>query len=111
MRMTVAGGGAAWPTRGVACGGYLVTSEGFRLLLDPGYGTMVGLPEGVRASDIDVMFVSHDHLDHCADLHPLLRARVLESGVTRRSRSTRCRARSTACSISTVSANGTGRST
>ena len=80
MRIAVAGGGAAWPTRGVACGGYLVTTEGFRLLLDPGYGTMVGLPEGLRASDIDAVFVSHGHPDHCADLHPLLRARVLESG-------------------------------
>lgn len=51
--------------------------DGFRLLLDPGYGVAVQLPEGVAAGDVDAVYVSHGHPDHYADLHPLLRARVL----------------------------------
>ena len=39
MKIQVLGGCAAWPAPGIPCGGYLVTAEGFRLLLDPGYGT------------------------------------------------------------------------
>jgi ribonuclease BN (tRNA processing enzyme) len=80
MKIQVLGGCAAWPAPGIPCGGYLVTAEGFRLLLDPGYGTMVQMPEGVSPLDIDAVYVSHGHPDHFADIHPLLRARVLEQG-------------------------------
>lgn len=78
MRVRVVGGSGAWPTRGQACSGYLVERDGFRLLLDPGYGVALHLPEGVVPGDIDAVYVSHGHPDHYADLHPLLRARVLD---------------------------------
>lgn len=51
--------------------------DGFRLLLDPGYGVALQLPEDVAPDDVDAVYVSHGHPDHYADLHPLLRARVL----------------------------------
>lgn len=80
MRMTVYGGCGAWPAAGQACSGYLVESEGFRLLIDPGYAVLPRLLADVTAGQIDAVLVSHSHPDHCADLHPLLRARSLGAG-------------------------------
>jgi ribonuclease BN (tRNA processing enzyme) len=77
MRMTVLGGCGAWPAAGQACSGYLVEHDGFRLLVDPGYAILPRLLEVVDATQIDAVLVSHGHPDHCADLNPLLRARVL----------------------------------
>ena len=77
MRVTVLGGCGAWPAAGQACSGYLVEQDGFRLLIDPGYATTPRLLEHVTAGDVDAVFISHGHPDHCADLNPLLRARAL----------------------------------
>jgi ribonuclease BN (tRNA processing enzyme) len=75
--MTVLGGCGAWPSAGQACSGYLFEHDGFRLLVDPGYATLPRLLELLPAGDVDAVLVSHGHPDHCADLHPLVRARVL----------------------------------
>lgn len=77
MRITVLGGCGAWPAAGQACNGYLVEQEGFRLLIDPGYAVLPRLLEVLDAAEVDAVLVSHGHPDHCADLHPLLRARAL----------------------------------
>jgi ribonuclease BN (tRNA processing enzyme) len=77
MRITVLGGCGAWPAAGEACSGYLVEHDGFRLLIDPGYACVPRLLERVPARAVDAVVVSHSHPDHCADLHPLLRARIL----------------------------------
>jgi ribonuclease BN (tRNA processing enzyme) len=76
MRLTVLGGCGAWPAAGQACSGYLAEHDGFRLLIDPGYATLPRLLELMDAADVDAVLVSHGHPDHCADLHPLLRARA-----------------------------------
>ena len=36
MRLTVLGGCGGWPAAGLACSGYLVEHDGFRLLIVPG---------------------------------------------------------------------------
>ena len=77
MRLTVLGGCGAWPGPGDACSGFLVEYEGFRLLLDLGYATVPRLLERVGAEQVDAVYISHGHPDHCADLNPLLRARAL----------------------------------
>jgi ribonuclease BN (tRNA processing enzyme) len=77
VRLTVLGGCGAWPEAGRACSGYLVEHDGFRLLVDVGYATVPRLLEWVRADQVDAVFISHGHPDHCADLNPLLRARAL----------------------------------
>jgi ribonuclease BN (tRNA processing enzyme) len=75
MRLTVLGADGAYPSPGGACSGFLVEHDGFRLLLDVGYGTVPRLPVDPRA--IDAALITHGHPDHCADLNPLLRARTL----------------------------------
>ncbi|MFI6601574.1 MBL fold metallo-hydrolase [Nonomuraea sp. NPDC050536] len=77
MKLTILGGSGAWPTATQACSGYLVEHDGYRILIDPGYGTMQVLQEFVAPEDVDAVVVTHGHPDHCADLNPLLRARVL----------------------------------
>jgi len=47
------------------------------LIVDLGYATMPRLLEWIAPVQVDAALFSHGHPDHCADLHPLLRARVL----------------------------------
>jgi ribonuclease BN (tRNA processing enzyme) len=77
MKVTVLGGGGAWPTAGQACSGYLVEHDGYRLVLDPGYATLPQLLKHTAAEHVDAVLITHGHPDHCADLNPLLRARAL----------------------------------
>ena len=77
VRLTVLGACGAWPAAGQACSGYLVEHDGFRLLLDLGYATVPRLLQRTTADDVDAVFISHGHPDHCADVNPLLRARAL----------------------------------
>jgi ribonuclease BN (tRNA processing enzyme) len=77
VRLTVLGGCGAWPEAGQACSGYLVEHDGFWLLVDIGYAVVPRLLEYVTVGQVDAVFISHGHPDHCADLNPLLRARVL----------------------------------
>ncbi len=77
MRLTVLGGCGGFPAAGLACSGYLVEHDGFRLLIDPGYAIVPRLLEVADAADVDAVLVSHGHPDHCADLNPLLRARAM----------------------------------
>jgi ribonuclease BN (tRNA processing enzyme) len=77
MRISILGGSGAWPTARQGCSGYLAESEGFRLLIDPGYASLPRLLERTEASAVDAVLISHGHADHCADLSPLLRARAL----------------------------------
>ena len=76
MRLTVLGGCGAWPDAGQACSGFLVEQDGFRLVVDLGYATVPRLLERAAPGQVDAVIISHGHPDHCADLNPLLRARV-----------------------------------
>jgi len=76
VRLTVIGGCGAYPGGGQPCSGYVVGEDGFSLLIDPGYGVATALSRP-DAPGFDAVLVSHGHPDHCADLNPLLRARVL----------------------------------
>lgn len=80
MRLTVLGSCGAWPEAGQACSGFLVEQDGFRLLVDAGYATLPRLLHLVSAAELDAVYISHGHPDHCADLNPLLRARALGGG-------------------------------
>ncbi|MFC6020315.1 MBL fold metallo-hydrolase [Plantactinospora solaniradicis] len=71
------GGCGGWPTANQACSGYVIEHDGFRLLVDPGYATMPRLLDLMTPDEVDAVFVTHGHPDHCADLNPLLRARAM----------------------------------
>ncbi len=77
MRLTVLGGVGAWPTATAAASGYLVSCDGFTVLVDPGYASFPALQAVLSVADVDAVLVTHGHPDHCADLNPLLRARAL----------------------------------
>jgi ribonuclease BN (tRNA processing enzyme) len=77
VRVTVLGGCGAWPDAGQACSGYLVEHDGFRLVIDLGYATVPRLLGYLAPGQVDAVYISHGHPDHCADLNPLLRARAL----------------------------------
>ncbi|MFC7550187.1 MBL fold metallo-hydrolase [Plantactinospora sp. GCM10030261] len=77
MRVIMLGGLGAFPTADEGCCGFLIEHSGQRVLIDPGYGTLAGLQARMPAAGIDAVYVSHGHPDHCADLQPLLRVRVL----------------------------------
>ncbi len=69
-----AGGAVPTPTHGPAA--YWLVVDGQGVLLDPGPGALVrlvrqpGAPDSV--DDVDTVLLSHLHLDHTADLAPLL---------------------------------------
>src|SRR5262245_31430174 len=79
MRLTVLGACGAFPEAGSACSGYLVEQDGFRLVLDIGYAVVPRLLRHTAAEDVDAVYITHGHPDHCADLNPLLRARALRA--------------------------------
>ena len=57
-----------FPGPGSPCSGYLVEHDGFRLLVDLGSGALGQLQRHVGLLDVDAVYVSHLHADHCIDL-------------------------------------------
>ncbi len=54
-------------------GGMWLNIEGINILIDPGPGSLVKIFErGFDTRDVDVIVVSHRHLDHCADLNSVV---------------------------------------
>jgi ribonuclease BN (tRNA processing enzyme) len=77
-RLIVLGGCGGWPEGGRACSGFVLEHQGFRAVLDLGYGTLprlLGLLGSPSGDGIDAVVVTHRHPDHMIDLHGLLRAR------------------------------------
>ncbi|NKE57792.1 MBL fold metallo-hydrolase [Lentzea sp. PSKA42] len=72
MELTVLGSCGAYPEPGRACSGFAVEESGYRLVLDLGYGTLPRLLE-LWPSGPDAVAITHEHPDHCADLHGLFR--------------------------------------
>ena len=70
MRLTVIGSSPAWPNAGGAHSGYLVSSNGKRLLLDCGPGVLGRLREREAWPRLDSIAITHFHLDHWGDLVP-----------------------------------------
>jgi ribonuclease BN (tRNA processing enzyme) len=73
MRFTLVGTGTTVPDIERGSAGFLVEEAGRRVLIDGGSGTMGRLARlGVDARTLDAGVYSHRHVDHCADLVPLL---------------------------------------
>ena len=73
LSVTILGSGTCVPSVRRSSPAILVRGDGKHLLLDIGSGTMRRLAEiGVFVHDIDLIFLSHFHPDHCSDLVPFL---------------------------------------
>src|SRR5262245_17826396 len=73
--LTVLGSCGGFPEPGRACSGFAVDWDGFRLVIDLGYATLPRLLALWPDSVIDAVVVTHEHPDHCIDLHGLFRMR------------------------------------
>jgi ribonuclease BN (tRNA processing enzyme) len=70
VKLIVVGSSPAWPNPGGAQSGYLVESDGRRLLLDCGPGVLARLREREEWPRVDAIAITHFHLDHWGDLVP-----------------------------------------
>lgn len=72
-QLTVLGSCGAYPEPGRASSGFLLEWDGWRAVLDLGYATLPRLL--AHAPTIDAVMITHEHPDHCVDLHGLFRIR------------------------------------
>ena len=63
--LTVLGSCGAWPEAGRACAGFLLTHNGFRVVLDLGFGAASRLFRHCEGLP-DAVVVTHEHPDHCS---------------------------------------------
>ncbi|MGR6318202.1 MBL fold metallo-hydrolase [Micromonospora soli] len=74
-QITVLGSSGAFPEPGRACSGFAVDWDGYRLALDLGYATLPRLLRHWPDGAVDAVVITHEHPDHCIDLHGLFRMR------------------------------------
>jgi ribonuclease BN (tRNA processing enzyme) len=78
MRVTFLGTGSAMPTGKRAQSGTLIEADGNSLLIDCGSGVLGALARtDTGYEDIDMVLLTHHHLDHISDLDVLMKARWL----------------------------------
>ena len=76
MKLTILGSGTCVPSKRRAPSGYLLNSGKDKILLDGGSGTLRQLAKaGTNYSSIETLMYTHFHVDHTAELLPLLFAR------------------------------------
>ena len=72
MKLTVVGCSGSGPGPDSAASCYLVEHDGFALVLDLGNGAFGPLQSHVDPGDVDALFLSHLHADHCLDVAPFV---------------------------------------
>ena len=77
MEVTVIGFWGGFPKVNEATSGYLVESDGFKLLVDCGSAVLAKLQEYLTIDELDAVILSHYHNDHIADVGPLQYARYV----------------------------------
>ncbi|HET7324119.1 MAG TPA: MBL fold metallo-hydrolase, partial [Halococcus sp.] len=78
MRVTFLGTGAAMPSGRRTQTGLLLNSDDDRLLVDCGSGVLNALARTETGYEgVSTVLLTHHHLDHVADLLPVLKARWL----------------------------------
>lgn len=68
IKLCVLGRYGPYPAAGGACSGYLISAEGFHLLLDCGNGVLSRLLEQISFTELSAVIISHLHADHISDL-------------------------------------------
>ncbi|WP_273122642.1 MBL fold metallo-hydrolase [Bacillus weihaiensis] len=79
MQVKVIGYWGGFPKAGEATSGYLLESNGFRLLVDCGSAVLSKLQEVISIEQLDAVVLSHYHHDHVADVGPLQYASLVTS--------------------------------
>ncbi|KKI90829.1 hypothetical protein WQ54_18970 [Bacillus sp. SA1-12] len=82
MKLKVIGYWGGFPGPNEATSGYLLESNGFRLLVDCGSAVLSKLQETVAIEELDAVILSHYHHDHMADIGPLQYASYVTSFIT-----------------------------
>ena len=73
MRLTILGSGTSQISKHRSSPGYLLQADNQKMALDLGQGSLRRLLQaGHRPDELTAVFISHHHLDHMADLLPLL---------------------------------------
>jgi ribonuclease BN (tRNA processing enzyme) len=70
--LTIVGCSGSTPGPDSACSCYLVERDGYRFVLDLGTGASGPLQRYIKATDVDAVFLSHGHGDHCHDVTNLV---------------------------------------
>ncbi|MBC8413486.1 MAG: MBL fold metallo-hydrolase [Nitrospira sp.] len=84
MKVIILGSGTCVPSLTRNAPGYYLETDDTRILVDCGTGTMLQLAKaGKSYLDIDAVFLTHGHPDHCADLMPLVQALLYTPGFKR----------------------------
>jgi ribonuclease BN (tRNA processing enzyme) len=68
VRLTVLGCSGTFPGPESPCSGYLLEHDGYRLVVDLGAGALGQLQRHIDLLEVDAVYVSHLHADHCIDL-------------------------------------------
>lgn len=71
MRLTVLGSSASYADAGRACAGHLVQDGATAVLVDCGNGTLANLARVLDPTALDAVIITHEHIDHFADLYAL----------------------------------------
>jgi ribonuclease BN (tRNA processing enzyme) len=66
--LRVLGCSGGYPGAGSVCSGYLLEAAGQRIWIDAGGGTLAELQRHCTLADLDAVWISHLHPDHCTDL-------------------------------------------
>lgn len=74
MRLTILGSAGSYPAPGRAGSGYLIEADGTRVWCDAGPGTFFALANHLDHHEVDAVFISHQHPDHCSDLFAVFHA-------------------------------------
>jgi ribonuclease BN (tRNA processing enzyme) len=68
VQLTVLGCAGTFPGPDSPCSSYLIEHDGFRLVVDMGAGSLGQLQKHIGLLDVDAVYISHLHADHCIDL-------------------------------------------
>lgn len=71
MKITILGNNGPFPAPGGACSSYLIDSNGTKILVDAGSGSLSNLMKIMDPVDLDAIILSHLHWDHMTDI-PIL---------------------------------------